>query len=82
MRPVSKIDAVKRDRSLLPVNAAFKPEMTYEESLLENKKLVALLVDFFAGKTKPIQESIMDLMKDAVAHQHFEYAGQLRDIYA
>ena len=30
-----------------PVNAAFKPEMTYEESLAENKKIVKLLVDFF-----------------------------------
>ncbi len=73
-----------RDQGLVkvdPVNAAFKEEMTYEESLGENKRMVKLLVDFFSGKTKPVEETIMQQMKTAVEQQRFEYAAQLRDIY-
>ena len=64
-----------------PVNAAFKPEMTYEESLIENKKIVKMLVDFFWWKTKPVEEQIMALMQDAITKEHYEYAAQLRDVY-
>lgn len=64
-----------------PVNAAFKPEMTYEESLAENKKIVKMLVDFFWWKTKPIEEQIMLLMEDAIKKERYEYAAQLRDVY-
>ncbi len=65
----------------LPVNAAFKPIFTHEESIAENKQIVRLLVDFFGWKTKPIEEKLMAQMKNAVEKEHFEYAAQLRDIY-
>lgn len=66
----------------LPMNASFKPVFTHEESIAENKQIVKLLVDFFGWKTKPIEQKILSQMQEAVEKQHFEYAAQLRDIYA
>lgn len=55
--------------------------MTYAESLIENKKIIKMMVDFFSGKSKPVEEQILHLMQDAVAKQRFEYAAKLRDLY-
>lgn len=65
-----------------PVNAAFNPEMTYEESLVENKRIIKMLVDFFWWKTKPVEDQIMTLMQEAVSKERYEYAAQLRDVYS
>ena len=64
------------------VNAAFKMEMTPEEAVIENKKIIKLLVDFFGGKTKAVEEEILQQMNRAVEKSLFEHAAQLRDIYA
>lgn len=66
---------------LEPVNAAFKPDMTVEESLEENKNITKMIVDFFGGKTKVVEDAILSQMQQAVEKHLFEHAAQLRDIY-
>ncbi|MEI7477312.1 MAG: hypothetical protein WCJ81_01990 [bacterium] len=41
-----------------------------------------MLVDFFAGRTKTVEQVIMEKIQTAITQQHFEYAAQLRDILA
>jgi hypothetical protein len=40
-----------------------------------------LIVSFFKGNTKPIEEKIKNLILEAVNTQNFERAAKLRDIY-
>jgi excinuclease ABC subunit C len=70
-----------KDRTMEPVNAAFKPEMTYDDSIDENKQIVKMIVDFFGGKTKVVEDAILSQMNKAVEKHLFEHAAQLRDIY-
>jgi len=63
-------------------NALFKPAATPEEAIIENKNMCKLLVDFFAGRTKTVEQVIMEKIQTAITQQHFEYAAQLRDILA
>lgn len=40
-----------------------------------------MIVSFFKGNTKPIEEKIKNLILEAVNTQNFERAAKLRDIY-
>ncbi len=59
----------------------FEPKYDYEESKKQYKKIIALLTDFFSGRTKLLEEYIMERLNEAVKKQHFEYAAQIRDMY-
>jgi excinuclease ABC subunit C len=47
----------------------------------EYKKIVDLIVNFFKGDTKPVEELILKEIEKAVEKQSFERAARLRDIY-
>ena len=68
-------------KSIMPVeNIVFKPQYTYDEAVLQNKKMVRLLVDFFSGKISSIENQLLDEIKIAVSQERFEYAATLRDV--
>jgi excinuclease ABC subunit C len=69
-------------RPALPiVNSSFVPVMTADDSVKANKDIQKTIVDFFSGKTKPLQEQILAQIHEAVDLQRFERAAQLRDVY-
>ena len=45
------------------------------------KSIIATIVSFFKGNTKPIEEEIYHQIEKAIIHENFEWAAQLRDIY-
>ncbi len=45
------------------------------------KDIIATIVSFFKGNTKPIEDEIYHQIEEAVIHENFEWAAQLRDIY-
>ncbi|MEF2176184.1 MAG: GIY-YIG nuclease family protein [Candidatus Absconditabacteria bacterium] len=47
----------------------------------EYKKIIELLILFFRGDVKIIQEEIISQINDLVNKEHFEWAAKLRDIY-
>jgi len=47
----------------------------------EYASIIKQIVAFFRGNTKPIKENILTHIDEAIALQHFERAGKLRDIY-
>ncbi len=53
--------------------------MAYYKDL--SRRMVALLVDFFSGNTKPVQKEILAQIDRCIEKQHFEWAAKLRDIY-
>ena len=59
----------------------FEPKYTQEEAVQHYKKILALLSDFFSGKTKTLKDYIMQRLEEAVQQQHFEYAANVRDMY-
>lgn len=68
-------------RAKMPVaNASFEAKYTYDEAVEKNKQTVRLLVDFFSGRTKSIEDQIYEQIQQAIQTQHFEYAARLRDI--
>ena len=65
----------------MPVaNASFEAKYTYDEAVEKNKQTVRLLVDFFSGRIKSIEDQIYEQIQQAIQTQHFEYAARLRDI--
>lgn len=63
------------------VNASFVPAYTPTEALQYNITMQKILIDFFSGKTKPLQDEIKREIEECIVHQRFERAGQLRDVY-
>lgn len=60
----------------------FVPKYDYPDSKQQYKRIISLLADFFWGRTKLLKDYIMERLEDAVRKQHFEYAAQIRDMYA
>lgn len=60
----------------------FVPKHDYIGSKQQYKKIISLLSEFFWGRTKLLKEYIMERLEDAVRKEHFEYAAQIRDMYA
>jgi len=56
-------------------------EKTYEEYRQEYADIVKQIVAFFRGNTKPIKQTILVHIEQAITSQHFERAAKLRDIY-
>lgn len=52
-----------------------------EDLKKDYKDLITIITSFFKGNTKPIQEEIYHQIEEAIIHENFEWAAQLRDIY-
>jgi len=52
------------------------------QDVAEYKKIIATIVSFFKGNTKPIEREIHEQIEIAIVHQNFERAAQLRDVYS
>lgn len=63
------------------VNASFQPVYTPDQARAYNATIVKTLIDFFSGKTKPLQQTIKAEIEECIVHQRFERAAQLRDVY-
>jgi excinuclease UvrABC nuclease subunit len=47
----------------------------------EYKEILNIITSFFKGNTKPIEQEIHHQLQEAITHENFERAAQLRDIY-
>lgn len=56
-------------------------DKTYDEYRQEYADIIKQIVAFFRGNTKPIKQTILAHIDQAIASQHFERAAKLRDIY-
>lgn len=56
-------------------------DKTYQEYKEDYTNIIKQIVAFFRGNTKPIKQTILWHIEQAVASQHFERAAKLRDIY-
>jgi len=56
-------------------------DKSYGEYKEEYAAIIKQIVAFFRGNTKPIKQTILAHINEAVASEHFERAGKLRDIY-
>ena len=45
------------------------------------KNIITTIISFFKWNTKPIEEEIYHQIEEAIIHENFERAAQLRDIY-
>gem|GEM_PF-2961720 len=53
----------------------------YDEYKEEYADIIKQIVAFFGGNTKPIKQTILSHINEAIAAEHFERAAKLRDIY-
>lgn len=53
----------------------------YKRAVEDYKEIVTILTSFFKGNTKPIEDKIYHQIEEAIIHENFEWAAQLRDIY-
>ncbi|MFA7298696.1 MAG: GIY-YIG nuclease family protein [Candidatus Absconditabacterales bacterium] len=61
-----------------PLDKGGKQKGGFEE---DYKSIIANVVSFFKGNTKPIQSEIHHQIEEAIIHENFERAAQLRDVY-
>lgn len=55
---------------------------TYEkENIQKYKEILQIITSFFKGNTKPIEKEMYKQIEEAIIHENFEWAAQLRDIY-
>lgn len=47
----------------------------------EYREIIHIITSFFKGNIKPIEDEIHHQIQEAIIHEHFERAAQLRDIY-
>lgn len=52
-----------------------------EGFISDYKSIIANIVSFFKGNTKPIEKEIYHQIEESIIHENFEWAAQLRDIY-
>lgn len=56
-------------------------ECKAEDLKKDYKDLITIIISFFKGNTKPIEDEIYHQIEEAIIHENFEWAAQLRDIY-
>jgi excinuclease ABC subunit C len=56
-------------------------DKSYEEYKEEYTSIIKQIVAFFRGNTKPIKQTILTHINEAITSEHFERAAKLRDIY-
>lgn len=56
-------------------------DKTYDEYRQEYADIIKQIVAFFRGNTKPIKQTILAHINEAISSEHFERAAKLRDIY-
>lgn len=52
-----------------------------EDLKKDYKDIITIITSFFKGNTKPIEQEIYHQIEEAIIHENFERAAQLRDIY-
>ena len=78
----SKLNQKNKDKYLSQAKKMwFEEDITYQQAKEQYKKDIKLLKDFFEGKSKPLEDKILQYIQKAIKDERYERAAKLRDAY-